>query len=102
MREDDGDQPTAPVAAGPPPAQEPEVAPAPMDLTVGEAILEAAEQNSGVPSQRATDGGSSAPGRSGPPGRRQARVTEPVCRDDHGRPAAERKGPAGEVVRSHA
>jgi hypothetical protein len=100
MREDDGHQPTAPVVAGPPLTQQLEVALAPMDLTVGEAILEAAGQNSGVPAQRATDGGSAAPGQSGPPGRWQARVAEPVCRDDHGRPAAGR--PATEAVRSHA
>jgi hypothetical protein len=99
MREHDGRRP---VAAGPPLGRQLEVAPAPIGLTVGEAILEAAEQNSGVPAQRAADGSSSAPGRSGPPGSLQARVAGPVCRDDHGRPAVERSGPVAEAVRSRA
>ncbi|MEU5262448.1 hypothetical protein [Amycolatopsis sp. NPDC021455] len=91
MREYNAHQPAGPVP------QEPEVAPAPMGLTVGEAILEAAELNSGVPDQRATDGSSAAaPAEGGP-----AREAEPVCRDDHGRAAAGRNGVAGEVVRSH-
>jgi hypothetical protein len=64
---------------GPPPVQEAE--PAPMALTVGEAILEAAESNSGVPAQRATDGSQA----------------EPVCRADHVSPAPGRNGTAGEV-----
>jgi len=97
MREYDGHHP-APVVAGQPARQEPEVAPAPMGLTVGEAILEAAELNSGVPDQRATDG---APARSGPAEGGPARGAEPVCRDDHGRATAERYGVAGEVVRGH-
>jgi hypothetical protein len=98
MREYDGHRP-APVVAGPAAGQEPEFAPAPMGLTVGEAILEAAELNSGVPGQRATDG-SSAATRPGPAEGGPDRVAEPVCRDDHGRAAAGWNG-AEEVVRSH-
>ena len=99
MREYNAHQPAGPVD------QEPEVAPAPMGLTVGEAILEAAELNSGVPAPRVTDaGGSSASSRSGPLGKAPVRAAEPVCRADHGRPAAGRGGArerAEEVVRSH-
>lgn len=99
MREYDGHHP-APMAAEPPPVREPEVAPASMDLTVGEAILAAAELNSGVPDQRATDG-SSADEPSGPAEGGPDRAVEPVCRDDHGRAAAERNEVVEEVVRSH-
>ncbi|OXM70506.1 hypothetical protein [Amycolatopsis vastitatis] len=97
MREYDAHRP-APVAAEPPPGKDPEVAPAPMDLTVGEAILEAAELNSGLPDQRATEGGAA---QSGLAGSGPGRAAEPVCRDDHGRATAGRNGAAGEVVRCH-
>jgi hypothetical protein len=99
MREYDAHRP-GPVDAGPVPGHGPEVAPAPMDLTVGEAILEAAELHSGVPDQRAMDDFSAA-ARSGPGEGGQERVAEPVCRDDHGRATAERNGTAEEVVRCH-
>jgi hypothetical protein len=62
------------------------VPPAPMGLTVGEAILAAAELNSGVPAPRAEeDAGSSAASRSGPAGK-PARAAEPISREDDGRP----------------
>jgi len=97
MREYDAHRP-APVAAEPPPGKGPEVAPAPMGLTVGEAILEAAELNSGVPGQRVTEG---AAARTGPAEEGPDRAVEPVCREDHGRATAGRNVVAGEVVCSH-
>ncbi|WP_410666597.1 hypothetical protein [Amycolatopsis sp. cmx-4-68] len=98
---------TNPAVAG----RDPELAPAPMDLTVGEAILAAAELNSGVPAPRAEgEAGSPAASRSGPAGggKSTARAAKPVSREDDVRPpvrpAADRGGAgrrAGEEAQSH-
>ncbi|GAB3136498.1 hypothetical protein GCM10027258_10750 [Amycolatopsis stemonae] len=109
----------------------PEQAPAPMWLTVSEAILEAAEQNSGVsappdateadsePRLPAEDGPGSPASRTDadsaaqPPapatrscaaGKPPSRAAGPISRDGRARPAGDRNGAgrrAGEEARSH-